>query len=116
MSDFQDEGPLLMRGERCSPPAFAELAKERLCDTTNANCIRATSAGFMDSAAVVPTSANLMERVRVKMAQVAPQTCVPPGVSLANDITVRHFRSILFTRNCSILAGGGAKGDGHPCR
>ncbi|TPP41295.1 putative integral membrane protein [Leishmania donovani] len=66
-----DEGPLLMRGERCSPPAFAELAKERLCDTTNANCIRATSAGFMDSAAVVPTSANLMERVRVKMAQAA---------------------------------------------
>ncbi|TPP52141.1 putative integral membrane protein [Leishmania donovani] len=47
------------------------LAKERLCDTTNANCIRAISAGFMDSAAVVPTSANLMERVRVKMAQAA---------------------------------------------
>lgn len=98
------------------PPAFAELAKKRLCDTTNANGIRTTAVGFMDSAAVVPTSANLMERGRVKMAQDALQTCVPAGASIANDIIVHHFRHILFNTNCSILPGGDAKDDGHPRR
>lgn len=94
VSDFHGERQLLMR------------------DTTTATNIRATSVGFMDSTAMVPTAANLMEKVQVKMTRDAFRTCVPAAVSLAHGIMVDHFRTIFLNMNCFLLPGGEARGDG----